>query len=75
MHWVLFSTLFLGVIGQLYVRVEPFMVNVRVMQFLEDNNIDNCFERLVDSNELHLKCLRDSALVDVHVSVIEELYV
>jgi len=70
MHWVLFSTLFLGVIGQLYVRVEPFMVNVRVMQFLEDNNIYNCFERLVDSNELHLKCLRDSVLVDVHVSVI-----
>ena len=75
MHWLLFSTLFLGVIGQLYIRVDPFMVNVCVMKFLEDNNIDNCFERLVDANELHLKCLRDSALVDVHVSVIEEVYV
>jgi hypothetical protein len=65
----------LAAFGQLYVRVEPFMISERVTEFLKGHNIDNCFERLVGEDELHLKCLRDSALVDVHIYVMEELYV
>ena len=65
----------LAAFGQLYVRVEPFMISERVTEFLQGHNIDNCFERLVGEDELHLKCLRDSALVDVHIYVMEELYV
>ena len=57
----------LAAFGQLYVRVEPFMISERVTEFLKGHNIDNCFERLVGEDELHLKCLRDSALVDVHI--------
>ena len=75
MRLLLLFGMLLVVLGQLYVRVEPFMVSERVTQFLEDHNIDNCFERLVGGNELHLKCLRDSALVDVRIYVMEELYV
>jgi len=75
MRLFLLFAIILGVFGQLYVRVEPFMVSERVTQFLEDQHIDNCFERIVGGNELHLKCLRDSALVDVRIYVMEELYV
>ncbi len=75
MRLLLLFAIILAVFGQLYVRVEPFMVSERVTQFLENHNIDNCFERIVGENELHLKCLRDSALVDVRIYVMEELYV
>ena len=75
MRLFLFFAIILAAFGQLYVRVDPFMVSERVTQFLEDQHIDNCFEKIVGGNELHLKCLRDSALVDVRIYVMEELYV
>ena len=75
MRLLLLFAIILAAFGQLYVRVEPFMVYERVTQFLENQNIDNCFERIVGENELYLKCLRDSALVDVRIYVMEELYV
>ena len=75
MRLLLLFAIILAVFGQLYMRVEPFMVSERIMQFLENHNIDNCFEKIVGENELHLKCLRDSALVDVRIYVMEELYV
>tara|TARA_Y100000590_G_scaffold362691_1_gene419977 strand:- start:23 stop:250 length:228 start_codon:yes stop_codon:yes gene_type:complete len=75
MRLFLLFAIILAAFGQLYVRVEPFMVSERVTQFLEDQHLDNCFERIVGENELHLKCLRDSALVDVRIYVMEELYV
>ena len=75
MRLLLLFTIILAAFGQLYVRVDPFMVSERVTQFLEDQHLDNCFERIVGENELHLKRLRDSALVDVRIYVMEELYV
>ena len=75
MRLLLLFAIILAVFGQLYMRVEPFMVSERIIQFLENHNIDNCFEKIVGENELHLKCLRDSALVDVRIYVMEELYV
>ena len=75
MRLFLLFAIILTAFGQLYVRVDPFMVSERVTQFLEDQHIDNCFEKIVGENELHLKCLRDSALVDVRIYVMEELYV
>ena len=75
MRLFLLFAMILATFGQLYVRVEPFMVSERIIQFLENHNIDNCFEKIVGENELHLKCLRDSALVDVRIYVMEELYV
>ena len=75
MRLLLLFAIILAVFGQLYMRVEPFMVSERIIQFLENHNIDNCFEKIVGENELHLKCLRDSALVDVRICVMEELYV
>ena len=75
MRLFLLFAMILANFGQLYVRVEPFMVSERVTQFLEDQHLDNCFERIVGENELHMKCLRDSSLVDVRIYVMEELYV
>lgn len=75
MRLLLLFAIILTAFGQLYVRVDPFKVSERVTQFLEDHNIDNCFERVVGEGELHLKCLRDSSLVDVRIYVMEELYV
>ena len=75
MRLLLLFAMILATFGQLYVRVEPFMVSERVTQFLEDQHLDNCFERIVGENELHMKCLRDSSLVDVRIYVMEELYV
>jgi len=75
MRLFLFFAIILTAFGQLYVRVDPFMVSERVTQFLEDQHIDNCFEKIVGENELHMKCLRDSSLVDVRIYVMEELYV
>ncbi len=75
MRLFLLFAIILTAFGQLYVRVDPFMVSERVTQFLEDQHIDNCFEKIVGENELHMKCLRDSSLVDVRIYVMEELYV
>ena len=75
MKWIVLLMLIAFVSGQLYTRVDPFMVSARIDQFLEYHKINNCFERLLGENELHLKCLRNNALVDVHLYNEEELYV
>jgi len=75
MKWfILFLMLYL-VSGDMYIRIAPFMVGDRVVQFLKLHQINNCFERLIGENELHLKCLRHGELVDISLMIEESIYI
>lgn len=75
MKWFMFFICFCCVTGNMYIRIDPFEVADRIIQFLEYHKINNCFERLEGEDELHLKCLRDGGLIDVHVLIDEEFYI
>ena len=68
-------TIFVVISAEMYIRIEPFKVTERVQEFLEYHKMNNCFERLVGENELHLKCLRHNGLVNVIIEINEELYI
>ena len=77
MKYIIFFVylIFFVVSAEMYIRISPFKVAERVNEFLEYHKINNCFERLIGENELHLKCLRHNGLVNVVIEINEELYI
>ena len=50
-------------------RIPEHSVNYRVIDFLNNNRINNCFEYLEEPTYLRLKCLRDNKLTEVGIKI------
>lgn len=69
--------LFLGIIvsnkalnhPRVWNRIPEHNVNYRVIDFLNNNRINNCFEYLEEPTYLRLKCLRDNKLTEVGIKI------
>jgi len=75
MRWLILFFICYLASAEMYIRIDPFMVGDRVVQFLKLHQINNCFERLIGENELHLKCLRHGELVDISLMIEESIYI
>jgi len=59
--------------ANIWFRIEHFFVKDTVFDFLDNNQINNCFYKVRDEGTLLLKCLRNNKLVDVSINI-EENY-
>jgi len=59
--------------ANIWLRIEHFFVKDTVFNFLDNNQINNCFYKVQDEGNLLLKCLRNNKLVDVSINI-EENY-
>ena len=50
-------------------RIPPYFVDQRVVGFLNENRIKNCFEYVESPTNLLLKCWRDNKLTDVSIEI------
>lgn len=50
-------------------RIPPFFVDQRVVGFINQNRITNCFEYVESPTNLLLKCWRDNKLTDVSIEI------
>ena len=50
-------------------RIPPFFIDQRVVGFLNQNRITNCFEYVESPTNLLLKCWRDNKLTDVSIEI------
>lgn len=50
-------------------RIPQFYVYDYVRNFLNSNQINNCFYKLEDEDTLLLKCMRNNKLVDVEINI------
>ena len=58
-------------IGQpiIWKRIPRFEVKTRVVSFLRNNNIVNCFEFEENYERLYLKCLNNNRLFNVEINI------
>ena len=56
---------------RLWTRIPQYFVRERVIYFLDNNKISNCFEFQETPSNLLLKCWRDNKLVDVNIDIQE----
>ena len=54
---------------RLYTRIPEYFVYDRVRSFLDENQINNCFEFRESDTNLLLKCWRDNQVVDVDINI------
>jgi hypothetical protein len=57
---------------RVYMRIPHHFVNDRVIQFLNTNRINNCFEFEESPTNLLLKCWRENQLVNVNINIDKE---
>lgn len=57
---------------RVYMRIPPHFVNNRVIEFLNTNRINNCFEFKESPTNLLLKCWRENQLVNVNINIDKE---
>ena len=50
-------------------RIPPYFVDQRVVGFINQNRITNCFEYVESPTILLLKCWRDNKLTDVSIEI------
>ena len=50
-------------------RIPQYFVDQRVVGFLNENRITNCFEYVESPTNLLLKCWRDNKLTDVSIEI------
>jgi hypothetical protein len=55
--------------SRVWKRIPEHSVNYKVIDFLNNNRINNCFEYLEESTYLRLKCLRDNKLTEVGIKI------
>ena len=58
--------------GKLWTRIPKYYVNSRVINFLDHNNIVDCFEFQETPSTIQLKCWRYNSLVNVRIDIDEE---
>ena len=56
--------------SQLYHRIPKNEVSHVIDSFIYNNNLNNCFQHLQQTNELYLKCWKDNILYDVEIIAI-----
>jgi len=49
-----------------WIRIPQYEVNDYLINYLEENGIDNCFQ-IQNENSLFLKCLRNNELIDLKI--------
>lgn len=54
---------------RVYMRIPQHFVHDRVIQFLNTNRINNCFEFEESPTNLLLKCWRENQLVNVDINI------
>ena len=59
---------------RLYTRIPQHFVYERVRGFLNENQINNCFEYKESATNLLLKCWRDNQLVNVDINIDKEYH-
>ena len=71
-----FFTFFLSIINNIsaykprvYLRIPQHFVHDRVIQFLNTNRINDCFEFEESPTNLLLKCWRENQLVNVDINI------
>ena len=55
--------------GRVWTRIPPYLVDRRVIDFIKENRINNCYDHEETPSLLLLKCWRDNKLVDVEISI------
>ena len=68
-------TFFVYVCGQnnlIWARIPKFYVDNYVINFINNNRINNCFYKLENDDHLLLKCWRNNKLIDVEISIKEK---
>lgn len=55
--------------ARVWTRIPKFYVDNRIKYFLNENNIQNCFEFRETPTNLLLKCWRDNQLTDVSIEI------
>ena len=63
---IILLLLFIPITGQLWSRIPKFEVDNYVLDFLNSNQINDCFFRL-ETDTIYLKCLRDIELIDIKI--------
>jgi hypothetical protein len=56
-------------IPRVWNRIPQHNVNYRIIDFMNNNIINNCFEYLETSTHLKLKCWRDNELINVDIKI------
>lgn len=56
-------------IPRLWLRIPHYNVNYRVIDFLNNNQINNCFEYMETQTHLKLKCWRENGLINIDIKV------
>ena len=68
-------TFFVYVCGQnnlIWARIPKFYVDDYVKNFINSNQIVDCFSKIESENRLLLKCWRNNKLVDVEINIEEK---
>jgi len=63
---IILLLLIIPITGQFWSRIPKFEVNRYVLDFLNFNQINDCFFRL-ETDTIYLKCLRDIELIDIKI--------
>ena len=61
-------------IPRLWLRIPQYNVNYRVIDFLNNNQINNCFEYMETQTHLKLKCWRENGLTSVDIEINKNRY-
>ncbi len=59
-------------IPRLWTRIDQGLVGYKVIDFLNINRINNCFEYVENPTHLKLKCWRDNKLTNVNIEILEK---
>ena len=55
--------------ARVWTRIPPHLVHRRVIDFIKENRINNCYDHEETPTLLLLKCWRDNKLVDIEISI------
>ena len=56
---------------RLWTRVDEGLVGYKIIDFINTNRINNCFEYVETSTHLKLKCWRDNRLTNVELKILD----
>jgi hypothetical protein len=56
-------------IPRLWNRIPEYSVNYRIIDFLNNNKINNCFEYIESPTHLKLKCWRENELTNIDIEI------
>ncbi len=61
-------------IPRVWNRIPEYNVNYRILDFLNNNFINNCFEYIESPTHLRLKCWRENRLSSVDIEIDKDKY-